>query len=151
MSVEDCVKVKSKSTKCLFWGFKVTFSSSEPAVEFVDTPDKVEVCVGEKAQLSCKFRSSSLPVVCCWIFNRVKVKPLFVLPVSQNSVVFFLYCLSSAPPGGDGRTSDISQEHREAKLCGDHSKCSRGRRIVHPHSSKPSRFCSAHSILKYHR
>ncbi|RVE59690.1 hypothetical protein OJAV_G00190990 [Oryzias javanicus] len=43
-----------------------------PPVEFIDTPDKVEVRVGERAQLSCKFRSSSLPVACCWIFNRVK-------------------------------------------------------------------------------
>ncbi|KAF6734761.1 Myosin light chain kinase, smooth muscle [Oryzias melastigma] len=34
--------------------------------------DKVEVRVGERAQLSCKFRSSSQPVACCWIFNRVK-------------------------------------------------------------------------------
>uniref|UniRef100_A0A8C7ZLB4 Non-specific serine/threonine protein kinase n=1 Tax=Oryzias sinensis TaxID=183150 RepID=A0A8C7ZLB4_9TELE len=47
-------------------------TKKEPAVEFDDTPDKVEVCVGAKAQLSCRFRSSSLPVVCCWIFNRVK-------------------------------------------------------------------------------
>lgn len=52
-----------------------TFNSGPP-VEFLDPPDKVEVCVAQKALLRCEFRSSSLPVACCWIYNRSKVKLL---------------------------------------------------------------------------
>ncbi|KAG8008667.1 Myosin light chain kinase [Nibea albiflora] len=44
-----------------------------PPVEFLDPPEQVEVRVGEKARLHCEFRSSSVPVVCCWIYNRDKV------------------------------------------------------------------------------
>ncbi|KAM6897279.1 myosin light chain kinase, smooth muscle-like [Xenentodon cancila] len=44
-----------------------------PPVEFLDPPEKVEVRVREHAQLQCEFRSSSLPVACCWIYNKVKV------------------------------------------------------------------------------
>lgn len=44
-----------------------------PPVEFVDAPEKVEVRIGGKARLHCKFRSASVPVACCWIYNREKV------------------------------------------------------------------------------
>ncbi|XP_063749336.1 myosin light chain kinase, smooth muscle-like isoform X2 [Eleginops maclovinus] len=47
--------------------------SKGPPVEFVDPPEQVEVRVGEKAWLHCEFRSSSVPVACCWIFNKDKV------------------------------------------------------------------------------
>ncbi|XP_054624628.1 myosin light chain kinase, smooth muscle-like isoform X2 [Dunckerocampus dactyliophorus] len=47
-------------------------STSQQSVEFLDPPDQVEVRVGEKAQLHCAFRSTSVPVACCWIFNRDK-------------------------------------------------------------------------------
>ncbi|XP_061563842.1 myosin light chain kinase, smooth muscle-like [Cololabis saira] len=43
-----------------------------PPVEFLDPPEKVEIRVSEQAQLQCEFRSSSLPVACCWIYNKVK-------------------------------------------------------------------------------
>lgn len=44
-----------------------------PPVEFVDPPEQVEVRVGEQARLHCEFRSSSVPVACCWIYNKDKV------------------------------------------------------------------------------
>ncbi|XP_043957725.1 myosin light chain kinase, smooth muscle-like [Gambusia affinis] len=47
--------------------------SKGPPVKFLDPPEKVEVCVGQKARLRCVFKSSSLPVACCWIYNRAKV------------------------------------------------------------------------------
>ncbi|KAK1881373.1 Myosin light chain kinase smooth muscle [Dissostichus eleginoides] len=47
--------------------------SKGPPVEFVDPPEQVEVRVGEQARLHCEFRSSSVPVACCWIFNKDKV------------------------------------------------------------------------------
>lgn len=46
----------------------------EPPVQFLNPPEQVEVRVGERAQLHCQFRSSSVPVACCWIYNRDKVK-----------------------------------------------------------------------------
>lgn len=46
----------------------------EPPVQFLNPPEQVEVRVGERAQLHCEFRSSSVPVACCWIYNRDKVK-----------------------------------------------------------------------------
>lgn len=47
--------------------------SKGPPVEFVDPPEQVEVRVGQQAQLHCEFRSSSVPVACCWICNKDKV------------------------------------------------------------------------------
>ncbi|KAM6963475.1 myosin light chain kinase, smooth muscle-like [Tautogolabrus adspersus] len=47
--------------------------SSAPPVEFLNPPDQVEVRLGEQARLHCEFRSSSVPVACCWIFNKDKV------------------------------------------------------------------------------
>ncbi|XP_041670775.1 myosin light chain kinase, smooth muscle-like [Cheilinus undulatus] len=47
--------------------------NKEIPVEFLDPPELVEVRVGEQAQLHCEFRSSSVPVACCWIFNKDKV------------------------------------------------------------------------------
>ncbi|XP_008312095.1 myosin light chain kinase, smooth muscle-like [Cynoglossus semilaevis] len=44
-----------------------------PAVEFVDPPEQVEARLGEQARLLCEFRSSCVPVACCWIYNRDKV------------------------------------------------------------------------------
>ncbi|TSL82563.1 Myosin light chain kinase, smooth muscle [Bagarius yarrelli] len=46
-------------------------SSEGPAVEFVDTVEKVQVRVGETAQLSCAFRCPS-QTASCWIHNRKK-------------------------------------------------------------------------------
>ncbi|KAM6898342.1 myosin light chain kinase, smooth muscle-like [Lycodopsis pacificus] len=48
-------------------------SSKGPPVEFVDPPEQVEVRVGEQARLHCEFRSSSVPVACCWIYKKNKV------------------------------------------------------------------------------
>ncbi|CAJ1080340.1 myosin light chain kinase%2C smooth muscle-like [Xyrichtys novacula] len=48
-------------------------TSKVPPVEFVDPLEQVEVHVGEQAWLHCEFRSSSVPVACCWIFNKDKV------------------------------------------------------------------------------
>ncbi|XP_032358998.1 myosin light chain kinase, smooth muscle isoform X3 [Etheostoma spectabile] len=48
-------------------------TSKGPPVEFVDPPDKVEVRVGEQARLHCEFRSSCVPVACCWIYKKGKV------------------------------------------------------------------------------
>lgn len=44
-----------------------------PPVEFLDPPEQVEVRVGEQARLHCEFRSSCVPVACCWIYNKDKV------------------------------------------------------------------------------
>ncbi|XP_067431786.1 myosin light chain kinase, smooth muscle-like isoform X2 [Thunnus thynnus] len=44
-----------------------------PPVEFLHPPDQVEVRVGKQARLHCEFRCSSVPVACCWIYNRDKV------------------------------------------------------------------------------
>ncbi|KAK7919460.1 hypothetical protein WMY93_010744 [Mugilogobius chulae] len=44
-----------------------------PPVEFVNAPKKVEVRIGEKAQLHCEFKSVSVPVACCWLYNKEKV------------------------------------------------------------------------------
>lgn len=46
-----------------------------PPVEFVNPLEKVEVRIGEKALLHCEFKSASLPVACCWIYNKDKVTP----------------------------------------------------------------------------
>uniref|UniRef100_H3C5N1 Fibronectin type-III domain-containing protein n=1 Tax=Tetraodon nigroviridis TaxID=99883 RepID=H3C5N1_TETNG len=43
-------------------------------VQFLDPPEQVEVRVGQQARLLCEFRSSSIPVACCWIYNRDKVR-----------------------------------------------------------------------------
>ncbi|XP_078134708.1 myosin light chain kinase, smooth muscle-like isoform X4 [Sander vitreus] len=48
-------------------------TSKGPPVEFVDPPDKLEVRVGEQARLHCEFRSSCVPVACCWIYKKDKV------------------------------------------------------------------------------
>ncbi|KAM8838001.1 myosin light chain kinase, smooth muscle-like isoform 2-T4 [Spinachia spinachia] len=48
-------------------------SRAAPPVEFVDPPEPVEVRVGEQARLRCAFRSSSVPVACCWIYKKYKV------------------------------------------------------------------------------
>ncbi|MEQ2298780.1 hypothetical protein AMECASPLE_008888 [Ameca splendens] len=50
-----------------------TPTNKGPPLEFLDPPEKVEVCVGQQARLHCEFRSSSLPVACCWIYNKAKV------------------------------------------------------------------------------
>lgn len=44
-----------------------------PPVQFVDAPVKVEARIGEKARLHCEFKSASVPVACCWIYNKEKV------------------------------------------------------------------------------
>ncbi|XP_023264881.1 myosin light chain kinase, smooth muscle-like [Seriola lalandi dorsalis] len=48
-------------------------TSEGPPVEFLDPPEQVEARVGKQARLHCDFRSSSVPVACCWIYNRDKV------------------------------------------------------------------------------
>ncbi|XP_056881527.1 myosin light chain kinase, smooth muscle-like [Takifugu flavidus] len=48
-------------------------AKKEPPVQFLNPPEQVEVRVGERARLHCEFRSSSVPVACCWIYNRDKV------------------------------------------------------------------------------
>ncbi|KAF3853674.1 hypothetical protein F7725_014362 [Dissostichus mawsoni] len=57
--------------------------SKGPPVKFVDPPEQVEVRVGEQARLHCEFRSSSVPVACCWIFNKDKV----VVRESRKSIM----------------------------------------------------------------
>ncbi|CAL1600135.1 unnamed protein product [Knipowitschia caucasica] len=44
-----------------------------PPVCFVEAPEAVEVRIGEKARLRCEFQSVSLPVACCWLYNKDKV------------------------------------------------------------------------------
>ncbi|XP_034050119.1 myosin light chain kinase, smooth muscle-like [Thalassophryne amazonica] len=56
-------------------------------VEFVDPPEKVEVRLGEQAVLHCDFRTISVPVACCWIYNREKVvveRPQTSVKSSEN-------------------------------------------------------------------
>ncbi|KAM7370726.1 hypothetical protein PAMP_010251 [Pampus punctatissimus] len=48
-------------------------SVNEPSVEFLDPPEQVEVRVGKQARLCCEFRCRTVPVACCWIYNRDKV------------------------------------------------------------------------------
>uniref|UniRef100_A0A146P6R4 Myosin light chain kinase, smooth muscle-like n=1 Tax=Fundulus heteroclitus TaxID=8078 RepID=A0A146P6R4_FUNHE len=48
-------------------------TSKGPPVKFLDPPQKLEVCVGQQARLQFEFKSSSLPVACCWIYNKAKV------------------------------------------------------------------------------
>ncbi|XP_047465545.1 myosin light chain kinase, smooth muscle-like [Mugil cephalus] len=43
-----------------------------PPVEFLDPPEQVEVRVGEQAKLVCEFKSCSVPVASCWIYNKDK-------------------------------------------------------------------------------
>ncbi|XP_070846734.1 myosin light chain kinase, smooth muscle-like isoform X2 [Chaetodon trifascialis] len=52
---------------------KVSASKGPPGVEFLHRPEQVQVRVGQQARLRCEFRSSSVPVACCWIYNRDKV------------------------------------------------------------------------------
>ncbi|XP_077406514.1 myosin light chain kinase, smooth muscle-like [Vanacampus margaritifer] len=58
----------------------VSFQGS--SVDFLDPPEHVAVRVGEQARLLCHFRTSCVPVACCWIFNRGKA----VLPDPRMSV-----------------------------------------------------------------
>nr|XP_057918238.1 myosin light chain kinase, smooth muscle-like isoform X2 [Doryrhamphus excisus] len=73
-SPEDC-EVMAENTDPI--PEKVSGQKMEgQSVEFLDPPDQVEVRVGEQVQLNCEFRSTSVPVACCWIFNRDKAVPL---------------------------------------------------------------------------
>lgn len=65
--------------------FKFIHFFSGPPVEFLYPPEQVEVRVGEQARLHCEFRCSSVPVACCWIYNRDKV----VMSESQQLLVLF--------------------------------------------------------------
>ncbi|XP_013863103.1 myosin light chain kinase, smooth muscle isoform X2 [Austrofundulus limnaeus] len=44
-----------------------------PPVSFLNPPEKIEARVGEQTRLHCEFKSASLPVACCWIYNKRKV------------------------------------------------------------------------------
>ncbi|KAE8284102.1 Myosin light chain kinase, smooth muscle [Larimichthys crocea] len=69
-----CVDKKKDDNRTFVGNNKLGVSSATgPPVEFLDPPEQVEVRAGEQAQLHCEFRSSSVPVVCCWIYNRDKV------------------------------------------------------------------------------
>ncbi|XP_061665433.1 myosin light chain kinase, smooth muscle-like isoform X1 [Syngnathoides biaculeatus] len=59
-----------------------TEAEAGSSVDFLDPPEHVAVRVGEEARLRCDFRTSSVPVACCWIFNRGKA----VLPDPRMSV-----------------------------------------------------------------
>lgn len=66
---------------------------SGPPVQFLDPPEQVEVRVGQQVRLCCEFRSSSVPVACCWIYNRDKVKKksgfiLFVVHLICTCVIY---------------------------------------------------------------
>nr|XP_020510609.1 myosin light chain kinase, smooth muscle-like [Labrus bergylta]XP_020510610.1 myosin light chain kinase, smooth muscle-like [Labrus bergylta] len=72
-------------------------SSKVPPVEFLNPPDQVEVRLGEQARLHCEFRSSSVPVACCWIFNKDKVvvgglKQSVMSSETQSSMEVFKVC-----------------------------------------------------------
>uniref|UniRef100_A0A8C7STJ2 Myosin light chain kinase, smooth muscle-like n=1 Tax=Oncorhynchus mykiss TaxID=8022 RepID=A0A8C7STJ2_ONCMY len=41
-----------------------------PLLEFLDPQEQLEVRVGGQARLHCAFRSCSVPVASCWIYNR---------------------------------------------------------------------------------
>lgn len=60
--------------------FKVNYILSTGPLYFLDPPDHVEVRAGEQAWLHCEFRSSSLPVANCWIYNKDKVGMLLDVP-----------------------------------------------------------------------
>ncbi|KAE8284098.1 Myosin light chain kinase, smooth muscle [Larimichthys crocea] len=69
-----CVDKKKDDNRTFVGNNKLGVSSATgPPVEFLDPPEQVEVRAGEQARLHCEFRSSSVPVVCCWIYNRDKV------------------------------------------------------------------------------
>lgn len=91
-------------------------ASKGPPVEFLDPPDKVEVCVAQKALLRCEFRSSSLPVACCWIYNRTKV----VLggsrvSVKNESTRSSLEVLEAAPEDTGSYTVIVQNRHGSAQ------------------------------------
>uniref|UniRef100_A0A674AS97 Myosin light chain kinase, smooth muscle-like n=1 Tax=Salmo trutta TaxID=8032 RepID=A0A674AS97_SALTR len=44
-----------------------------PLLEFLDPQEQLEVRVGGQARLHCAFRSCSVPVASCWIYNREQV------------------------------------------------------------------------------
>ncbi|XP_035602993.1 myosin light chain kinase, smooth muscle-like [Oncorhynchus keta] len=44
-----------------------------PLLEFLDPQEQLEVRVGGQAKLHCAFRSCSVPVASCWIYNREQV------------------------------------------------------------------------------
>ncbi|XP_060885151.1 myosin light chain kinase, smooth muscle-like [Labrus mixtus] len=72
-------------------------SSKVPPVEFLNPPDQLEVRLGEQARLHCEFRSSSVPVACCWIFNKDKVvigglKQSVMSSETQSSMEVFKVC-----------------------------------------------------------
>lgn len=71
---ENPLQVSNRAT---FLKFRcLSLVKTGPSVVFLDPPEKVEARVGEQARLKCEFKSSSLPVACCWIYNKRKVKLL---------------------------------------------------------------------------
>ncbi|CDQ63619.1 unnamed protein product [Oncorhynchus mykiss] len=56
------------------WRSLVTVTKrSRPLLEFLDPQEQLEVRVGGQARLHCAFRSCSVPVASCWIYNREQV------------------------------------------------------------------------------
>lgn len=65
-------------------------------MEFLDSPEQVEVRAGEQARLHCDFRSSSVPVACCWIYNRDKVT-CYMHYKNHHGCIKDLTCTSTLP------------------------------------------------------
>ncbi|XP_061611605.1 myosin light chain kinase, smooth muscle-like isoform X1 [Phyllopteryx taeniolatus] len=79
----DAMELKTESTEApgKDSGRRTEAEAGSP-VHFLEPPEHVAVRVGEEARLHCDFRTSSVPVACCWIFNRGKA----VLPDPRMSV-----------------------------------------------------------------
>lgn len=108
----------AKRVKCSLlrtWYWWLEFFPGPP-VQFLNPPEQVEVRVGERAQLYCEFRSSSVPVACCWIYNRDKVKKSVFTLFSGPSNAFSILNIFS---GGGNNPAGIRQEQWESKQCGD--------------------------------
>lgn len=87
-------------------------TSEGPPVEFLDPPEQVEVRVGAQARLHCDFRSSSVPVACCWIYNRDKVvlggPRMSVRSTQTQSIVE----VSKACPGDAGSYTVVARNRK---------------------------------------
>lgn len=81
-------------------------------MQFLDPPEQVEVRVGQQARLHCEFKSSSVPVACCWIYNRDKVKKWVYFICGPSNLHFCNLWLSNVTilSGGGSNPEGIGQQ-----------------------------------------
>ncbi|KAA0704509.1 Myosin light chain kinase, smooth muscle [Triplophysa tibetana] len=100
---------------------KTVSSDSDAIAQFLDPPKQVVLCVGERVELQCRFKSSE-PVASCWIHNRQQV----VLDGPQTSVKSTNHSsdliISKVLPGDAGSYSLLVRNrggtaHWTANLC----------------------------------